>query len=231
MSEVHWIKIVTDIFDDEKIQLIEAMPDADAIIVCWFKLLCLAGKQNNSGVFMLNDRIAYTEEMLATIFRRPLNTVRMALSTFEAFGMVEIINGVITIPKWDKHQSLDAYEKKKERDRLYQASRRANQRLLAEKSSDKSSYVAVSEEDTDIDKKKSKKYIFTPPTLEEVKEYCRSRNSTVDADRFFEYYSAGNWKDAKGNTVKNWKQKLITWEKHNDNSGNVTQRRTANHDL
>lgn len=136
MAEVKWIKIVTDIFDDEKILLIESCPDADAVIVIWFKLLCLAGKQNNSGVFLMNGRIPYTEEMLATIFRRPVNTVRMALSLFETYGMIEIIDGVITIPKWDKHQSLDAYDKKKERDRLYQSEKREKQKMLAEKSSD-----------------------------------------------------------------------------------------------
>lgn len=36
-SEIKWIKIVTDIFDDEKILLIESMPDADSIIVMWRK--------------------------------------------------------------------------------------------------------------------------------------------------------------------------------------------------
>lgn len=58
MSEVKWIKIVNDIFDDEKILLIESMPEADSLIVIWFKLLCFAGKQNNNGVFLMNDRIA-----------------------------------------------------------------------------------------------------------------------------------------------------------------------------
>ena len=93
-SEVKWIKIVTDIFDDEKIMLIESMPDADAIIVIWFKLLCLAGKTNTLGVLMMNDRIPYNDEMLAHIFRRPLNTVRMALKIFEKYGMIEIINNL-----------------------------------------------------------------------------------------------------------------------------------------
>ena len=36
MSEVKWIKIVTDLFEDEKILLIETMPKADSIIVIWF---------------------------------------------------------------------------------------------------------------------------------------------------------------------------------------------------
>jgi len=55
---------------------------------------------------------------------------------------------------------------------------------------------------------------FTPPTLEEVKEYIRERKSPVDAETFFEYFSKGNWIDSKGNKVRNWKQKLITWEKY-----------------
>ena len=134
MAEVKWIKIVTDVFDDEKTLMIETLPEADSIIVIWFKLLCLAGKQNNSGVFLMG-RMPYTDEMFATVFRRPINTVRLALRTFEDFGMIEIINDTVTIPNWDKHQSLDAYEKRKERDRLYQAERRAAQKQIAEKSS------------------------------------------------------------------------------------------------
>ena len=137
MAEVKWIKIVTDVFDDEKILMIESLPDADGIIVIWFKLLCLAGKQNNSGVFMMG-RLPYTDEMFSTVFRRPINTVRLALKTFEEFGMIEIVNNTVTIPNWDRHQSLDSYEKRKERDRLYQAERRAKQKAIAEKSTDAS---------------------------------------------------------------------------------------------
>lgn len=131
MAEVKWIKICTDIFDDEKVVLIESMPDADGIIVIWFKLLCLAGKQNNGGVFMLNDKIAYTDEMLAHIFRRSLTTVRLALKTFEDFGMIEIVDNVVTIPKWEKHQSLDVLEKNREANRKKIANYRAKQKRIA----------------------------------------------------------------------------------------------------
>lgn len=130
MADIKWIKICTDIFDDDKILLIESMPEADGIIVIWFKLLCMAGKQNNSGVFMLNDRIAYNDEMLATIFRRPVNVVRLALNVFEQYGMIEIVSGTITIPKWEKHQSLDKMEEMREQTRLRVAKHREKQKLL-----------------------------------------------------------------------------------------------------
>lgn len=118
MSDVKWIKITTDIFNDEKIILIEQMPEADTMIVIWFKLLCMAGRDNNNGIFVMGNRIPYTEEMLASIFRRSLTTVRLALSTFEAFGMIDIIDDIITLPNWEKHQNIEGLEKIREQNRI-----------------------------------------------------------------------------------------------------------------
>lgn len=130
MADVKWIKIVTDVFDDEKILMIETLPEADSIIVIWFKLLCLAGKQNNSGVFLMG-RMPYTDEMFATVFRRPINTVRLALKTFEDFGMIEIINDAVTIPNWEKHQSIETLDKIREQTRLRVAKHREKQKSLS----------------------------------------------------------------------------------------------------
>lgn len=131
MADVKWIKITTDIFDDEKILLIETLPDADSIIVIWFKLLCMAGKQNNSGVFMMNDKMAFTDKMLSAIFRRNENTVKLAIDTFEKFGMIEIVDDVITIPNWGKHQNFDKIEKQNEYQREYMREYRKKQKGIA----------------------------------------------------------------------------------------------------
>lgn len=157
MAEVRWIKITTDIFDDEKILLIETLPEADSIIVIWFKLLCLAGKVNNSGVFLMNDKIPYTDKMLATIFRRKETTVALALKTFEEFGMIELIDDVITIPNWGKHQKMDQLEQKKEYQREYMRNYREKQKKIACKTNGKSnsktnSKANVSSLDKEIDK-------------------------------------------------------------------------------
>ena len=228
MADVKWIKITTDIFDDEKILLIESLPDSYAIITVWFKLLCLAGKQNNSGVFMMG-KIAYTDKMLATIFRMKESTVTMALNTFEQFEMVEIIDGVITIPNWGKHQNLDQLETKKEYMRNYMKEYREKQKALTSgkptcKTNSKTNVSQAEEdieEEKDIDKDKEvkkrrkKSKDFTPPTLEEVEAYCKSRNNNVDAKRFFDFFDSADWVDSKGNKVRNWKQKVITWESYN----------------
>jgi len=51
------------------------------------------------------------------------------------------------------------------------------------------------------------------PTRDEVRAYAAERNSSVDPDKFFDYFDAGEWIDAQGKPVLNWKQKFITWEK------------------
>ncbi len=67
----------------------------------------------------------------------------------------------------------------------------------------------------DNKKEKVKKEKFIPPTLEEVKKYAESRGRIDLADKFYDYFNAGEWIDSKGNKVKNWKQKFITWEDNN----------------
>lgn len=132
MADIKWIKICTDTFEDEKIRLIENIPKGDTIILMWFKLLCFAGKQNNEGVFVLDGKIPYTDAMLATIFNRPLSTVKLALQTLERFGMIERINETVTIPNWGKHQNLDQLEHKKQYMKDYMRSYREKQKTLTD---------------------------------------------------------------------------------------------------
>jgi predicted phage replisome organizer len=112
MSGIHWIKIRTDMFSDEKIRLIEQLPEADSILVIWVKLLALAGQKNMGGEIFVNDELPYTDEMLAAIFHRKVNTLRLALETFQRFRMIEIApDRTIVVCNWAKHQSVDRMEK------------------------------------------------------------------------------------------------------------------------
>lgn len=67
------------------------------------------------------------------------------------------------------------------------------------------------EDDNDIKKKKSKRKTFTPPTLEEIEKYVLEKKLQVDSKKFYDYFTEGNWIDSKGNHVKSWKQKILTW--------------------
>ncbi|SFE50719.1 phage replisome organizer, putative, N-terminal region [Lentibacillus persicus] len=140
MRELKWIKLDISMFEDEKIKLIEQMPEADTILIIWVKLLAQAGKTNANGYIYLNENIPYTEEMLATIFGRPVNTVRLALKTLRDFGMIDIDeDSFIYINNWEKHQNIEGMERAKklnaERNKRYRE-RKKQQKLLNKTSRD-----------------------------------------------------------------------------------------------
>ncbi|MGA3852150.1 phage replisome organizer N-terminal domain-containing protein [Bacillus pumilus] len=132
MAEIKFVKLSTNMFDDEKIKLIEQMPESDTLLIIWVKLLAQAGKTNASGYIYLSENVPFTEEMLSAIFNRPLGVVRMALNTFKQFGMIEINdNHYISICNWEKHQNVDAMNKIREDTRKRVAKHREKQKALA----------------------------------------------------------------------------------------------------
>ena len=129
MADVKWIKVMVNVFNHRKIEQIEVMPDGDGIIVVWFKLLCLAGNINNDGYIYFTDEIPYTDEMLAVQFRRPLALIRLSLTVFTQFRMIEIIENIIHISNWDKYQNVEGMERVREQTRKRVANHRKNQNL------------------------------------------------------------------------------------------------------
>lgn len=134
MADVKWIKIATEIFDNRKIKQIEKMPEGDAIIVVWFKLLCLAGNINDGGMIYFTKEMPYTEEMLSVEFNRPIQTIRLAITTFERFGMIEVVDDVFYISSWEKYQNVEGLERIREQTRRRVAKHREKARQLMENS-------------------------------------------------------------------------------------------------
>jgi len=131
MADVKWIKIVTDIFDDEKMYAIECMPDGKDIELIWFKILCLAGKCNQNGFLIINPKLAYTDEMLAKIFRMDIGVVQRALEVFQNLEMIEVVDNAYMVANWLIYQSGDRLEEIKEKNRIRQKRYRDSQKTKA----------------------------------------------------------------------------------------------------
>jgi len=162
VAEISWIKLKTTMFDDEKIRLIQAVPEADAILVIWIRLLVLAGKTNDDGLIYIQRNMPYTEEMLATLFGKNVNIVRLALTTLANFQMIDITqDGLITITNWEKHQNVDGMDrvrlKNAERNRKY----RERKRQLAIESDVSVTSRDGTDIDIDIDKEKEEDIVKT----------------------------------------------------------------------
>lgn len=116
-------------FEDEKIDYIESLPEADTILMIWVRLLTIAGKSNVGGYIMLTEKIPYTEEMLAHKFKRQLNTVKFALRTFMQLDMIGLDEFGLKLINWEKHQNIEGLEKIREQNRV----RKQRQRLAEKK--------------------------------------------------------------------------------------------------
>lgn len=161
MADVKWIKIAVDMFDNRKIKQIGSMPEGDSLLLMWVQLLCLAGNVNDGGFIYLTKEIPYTDEMLAAQFNKPISTVRLALKTFEQFGMIEIINNMIFLSSWEKYQSTDRLATIREKDRERKRRKREAEKLLLQNSTEipRTSMDVPRidiEGDIDIDKDKNK---------------------------------------------------------------------------
>lgn len=122
---------------------------------------------------------------------------------------------VIKVNNYDRYQTLDNYYR--------QDTRQNDGRTVAGQRQDSGRTINKNERMKELNNvisivgenkpKQKKEKTFTPPTLEEIKQYCIERNNGVDPQRFYDYYNAGDWKDSKGKPLKNWKQKMIAvWE-------------------
>ena len=67
------------------------------------------------------------------------------------------------------------------------------------------------------------------PSLEEIEKYIKEKNLKVNGKQFYDYFTEGNWVDSKGNKVKNWKQKLLTWNKYQNNNIITSKEKQTNY--
>lgn len=228
MADVKWIKIAINMFDNRKIRQIETMPDGDSLLLIWVKLLCLAGNVNDGGYIYLTKEIPYTDEMLATQFNKPLPTIRLALKTFEQFGMIEVINNMILLSSWQKYQNTDKLEEIRAQTRARVAKHREKQKLLEAGQGDSESNVTCNvtvtqgnalDIDKDIDKDK-KKSISKKPARHKYGEYQNVLLSDDDLNKLqaefpadwesrierLSSYMASSGKSYKNHlaTIRNW---------------------------
>lgn len=204
VSGVKWIKIVTDIFDDEKMFAIESLPDGQLIELCWFKVLCLAGKSNNNGFLMVANKIPYTDEMLSSVFRMELGTVKRALETFEKLEMIEVVDDAYMVSNWLLHQSGDRLEEMKEQNRKRQAKHREKQRLITSNVTNNVTDNVINNVNCSYSYSNSKSNIYNLNSLINTNNYIGINEELIEVLKDWLEY-----KDAKGKQHLHYAEKSL----------------------
>lgn len=156
MGEVKWIKLATGLPSNKKIKQLRKLPQGDSIALMWVFLMCLAGDTNEDGMVYFTKEVPYTDEMLADEFDMEINTVRLALATYQRFGMIEIVDDIILLSAWEKWQSVDRLSEIREYNRIAKQKSRARQKQKLLESVNDKSMTSQRCHDTDIEEDKER---------------------------------------------------------------------------
>lgn len=128
-NNVDWIKLTTDMFDNQKIKELRRLPDGNNIVLIWVMLLTMAGKCNAGGMIIISENIPYSIESLADELRFEIGTVKLALTALERFGMIHTEGECFVISNWYEYQNKEGLEKIREQTRERVAKHRERKRL------------------------------------------------------------------------------------------------------
>ena len=218
-KKYYWLKLKRDFFKRHDIRIIEEMPNGKEYLLFYLKLL--VESIDHEGNLRFSDTIPYNEQMLSVITNTNVDIVRSAMKLFaDGLHLIEIKDDD-TIYMEEVEKMIGSETKWAEYKRNAKVSA-SNVPLLENVQSVSNNCPTEIEKEKDKEKDKKKeaykpKKRFVPPTLDEVKAYCQKRNNNIDPQKFFDFYDAAEWIDSKGEPVKNWKQKVITWEGRDGN--------------
>lgn len=120
MVQVQWLKVYTDIFDNEKMKKLLRNRDGDTYFRVWIQLLTLAAKANQHGAILLGENIPMSKEDLAKVMHKTLNKLEKIIQDLYELDMIIIDKETICIKNWDMYQSADKLEKLQESNRRRQ---------------------------------------------------------------------------------------------------------------
>ena len=224
-KKYYYLRLKDNFFDSDELKILESMKDGYLYSNILLKLYLRSLK--NDGKLVVNERIPYSADMLASVTGHQVGTIKQALSVFKDLGLIDVLdNGAIymlDIQNFIGKGSSEADRKREYRQRIEtdRTNVQTNLRQISEKSTPEIEIEL--EKDIEIEKEKeihssaksttTKRKRFEKPTLSQITQYCLERNNNVNAEQFYDYYESNGWKVGK-NAMKDWKACVRTWERN-----------------
>jgi len=186
------------------------------------------GRGIGNPVYLKSSIFPYKESLRSADVEKALSEISSNMSVFfySCNG-----NQYYQLTNWDKWQKIDKPSQSKipefQEENMQIETFGNNSTNVRRVLDESSSLIEKNKNRKEIEEKKKEKE-FVAPTLEEIEKYVNEKKLNVDAKKFFNYFTEGNWVDSKGNKVKNWKQKLLTWSSYQPGSNNSNTKNNSN---
>lgn len=239
-KKYYYLRLKDNFFDSDELKILESMKDGYLYSNILLKLYLRSLK--NDGKLVVNDRIPYNAEMLASVTGHQVGTIKQALSMFKELGLIEILeNGAIYM--LDIQNFIGKGSTEADRQRLYDrriSDERKQKKLTQSRNLEEICKKSTPEIEIELEKEKkiekeidssaksttTKRKRFEKPTLSEIEQYCTERNNNVNAEQFYDYYESNGWKVGK-NSMKDWKAAVRTWERSEYRNVKVSKKQQA----
>ena len=225
-KKYYYLRLKDNFFDSDELKILESMKDGYLYSNILLKLYLRSLK--NDGKLVVNERIPYSADMLASVTGHQVGTIKQALSMFKELGLIEVLeNGAIYMLDIQNFIGKGSTEADRQRlyDRRISEERKQNKltqsRNLEEICKKSTPEIEIElEKDIEIEKEihssastTTKRKRFEKPSISDIKQYCMERNNNVNAEHFYDYYESNGWKVGK-NAMKDWKACVRTWERN-----------------
>lgn len=206
----YWLKFKEDFFDSKRIKKLRNMAGGDTYCIIYLKMQLKALKTGGMLEFT-GVESEFADELALDLDEKP-DDVRVTLLFLLQYGLCECSDNVHYFLPWVEANTGSETDST-QRVREY---RERQKSLQCNATVTKVKRIGNAEKEKEIDKEieiDTKYKRFTPPSLEEVKQYCKERNNSVDPESFVDFYSSKGWMVGK-NKMKDWKAAVRTWEKN-----------------
>lgn len=228
-KKYYWLRLKEDFFSDDTIRYIEEQENGVYYSNFYLKL-CLKSLKTEGRLMRLigSNLMPYDMKSLANLTGVDIDTVAVAMNLFEKIGLIEIMEtGEIYLAQIEEFiggetEKAALMRRKRAEDKLKSNNVTTISNNVTEVLPERYPEIEI-EKEIDIEKeikesRGKKRSVFTPPTLEQVKEYCGERKNNVDAERFIDFYACKGWMVGK-NKMKDWRAAVRNWERGESNSG------------
>ena len=217
----YWLKLKKDFFDNLRMKKLRSIAGGDTYTIIYLKMQLLS--LQDEGILYFEEIENTFEEEIALAISENVEDVKITINYLMASNLLKQVDEnsyelietkSCIVSETDKAEYMRQLREKK----VLKIKENSNNVTTMLQNVTKCYTDIDIYKDKNINKENIKRKKFIPPTIEEVNLYIKEKQLKVDGQKFFEYFTEGGWKDSKGNQVKNWKQKLLTWNRYADKS-------------
>lgn len=216
-KKYYYLRLKDNFFDSDELKILESMKDGYLYSNILLKLYLRSLK--NDGKLVVNDRIPYNTEMLASVTGHQIGTVKQALSIFKDLGLIDVLeNGAIymlDIQNFIGRGSSEADRKRAYRQRI--EIDRTNVRQISDKTPPEIEIEIEIEKELEIDNKNCRLSDKSSTVVSEIIDYLNQKTGKHFRKSIANTARNINARIKEGFTVDDFKavidKKVIEWGK------------------